>query len=327
MDLLEHIEWKMGCNPMENLKFFINDNFKQNLIYFPNLKELEVQGKFLQDQTIMELAKRCRQLKTVRLLDGDNRWLWGEHLVDLENIENLELKCCRNLDPNHLLALTEKRQVKSLNIVECEHLKDIPKMQNLCRNLEYLHTLRHTAFTQDPKFLRAVLDMPSLRCLQFFWINFMPLSFEENLFEELAQNKEKSTKLSSVKFENDRYYIEDESLQQWTDEKYAIMRENVCINGQAWQWSEEVFEKISQSLQNFKNLSTLNFQYCRLLNYEQLEKLPQVLENLKNIKIYGCPRKEDSQFYKQWLENSGIRSECQLKFESFLSLQVATVYR
>lgn len=325
MDLLKHIEWKMGCNPMENLKFFINDNFKQNLKYFPSLKELEVQGKFIQDQTIMELAKRCKELHSIRLLDGDNRWLWGEYLADLENIENLELKCCRNLDPNHLLALVQKRRIKSLNIVECEHLKDIPKMQNLCKNLTNLHTLRLTAFTQDPKFLKAILNLPALKCLQFFWINFMPLNFEENFFTELAQNPDKAQSLSHLKFENDRYYIEDETLQQWTDEKYAIMRENVCINGQAWQWSDEVFEKISQTLEHFTNLVSLKFHYCRLLNYDQLEKLPELLMGLKEIHIYGCPRKDDAQFKSHWLEETKIRSDCHLRFESFLSLKEALV--
>ncbi|XP_073823952.1 uncharacterized protein [Musca autumnalis] len=323
MDLLKHIEWKMGCNPMENLKFFINDNFKQNLKYFPMLKELEVQGKFLQDQTILELAKRCKALQSIRLMDGDNRWLWGEYLADLENIENLELKCCRNLDPNHLLSLAQKRHLKSLNIVECEHLKDIPKMQNLCKNLLNLHTLRLTAFTQDPTFLKAILRLPALKCLQFFWINFMPLNFEENLFFELSQNQDKAKTLSYLKFENDRYYIEDESLQQWTDEKYAIMRENVCINGQAWQWSEEVFEKISQTMEHFTTLATLNFHYCRLLSYDQLEKLPQLVGNLKEILIYGCPRKDDLQFHKQWQEDAKIRADCHLKFDSFLSLKEA----
>uniref|UniRef100_A0A1I8Q6P4 F-box domain-containing protein n=2 Tax=Stomoxys calcitrans TaxID=35570 RepID=A0A1I8Q6P4_STOCA len=319
MDLLKHIEWKMGCNPMENLKFFINDNFKRNLQYFPMLQELEVQGKFLQDQTILELAKSCRGLKTIRLLDGDNRFLWGEHLADLESIENLELKCCRNLDPNHLLVLTQKRAVKSLNIMECEHMKDIPKMINLCKYLTQLHTLRLTAFTQDQTLLKAILELPRLKCLQFFWINFMPLSFEENFFLELAHNSEKSSQLSALKFENDRYYIEDESLQQWTPEKYAIMRENVCINGQAWLWTEEVFNKISQNMENFPNLQQLNFHYCRLLNYEQLEILPTLLKNLKEILICGCPRREDLQFHQQWQENM----KCQLKFESFLSLKEA----
>ncbi|XP_075149448.1 uncharacterized protein LOC142223445 [Haematobia irritans] len=319
MDLLKHIEWKMGSNPMENLKFFINDNFKRNLKYFPNLQELEVQGKFLQDQTVMELAKSCKELRTIRLLDGDNRYLWGEYLPELEHIENLELKCCRNLDPNHLLALTQKRPVKLLNIMECEHMKDIPKMINLCKYLSQLHTLRLTAFTQDPSLLKAILELPLLKCLQFFWINFMPLTFEENFFLELARNTEKSSQLSSMKFENDRYYIEDESLQQWTPEKYAIMRENVCINGQAWQWSEDVFTKIAQTFENFSNLENLHFHYCRLLNYDQLEQLPMLLKNLKIIQISGCPRREDLLFHQQWLE----QNECQLKFESFLSLREA----
>lgn len=329
MDLLKHIEWSgVRTNPMENLKFFINNNFKRNVKYFKHLQEVEVQGKFLQDQTIMELAKHCKKLKTLRLLDGDNRWLWGEHLMDLESIENLELKSCRNLDPNHLLATSQKRQLKSLNIVECEYLKDIPKVINLCQYWQNLETLRLTAFTQDQKFLSSIISLPHLKLLQFYWINFMPLNFEENFFAELKNHKNKALLLNCLKFENDRYYLEDESLQQWTPEKYAIMRENVCINGQAWQWSNEDFDKILTCFKEFKNLHTLTFQYCRLLDYNQLQQLGLSLSNLKFISIYGCPKAEDKLFEKEWLlkENQqDFTPKCQLSFDSFLTLKEVLV--
>lgn len=325
MDLLKQIEWSgIRTNPMENLKYFINDNFKQNVKYFKNLQELEVQGKFLQDQTLLELAKNCKKLKTLRLLDGDNRWLWGEYLQDLEGIENLELKSCRNLDPNHLMAASQRRQLKSLNIVECEHLKDITKIVKLCDHWQYLETLRLTAFSQDPKLLKAIINLPALKCLQFYWINFMPLNFEENFFLELSLNETKSLLLKHLKFENDRYYLEDESLQEWSDEKYAIMRENVCINGQTWQWPSEIFDKISLSFEHFQNLLTLNFNYCRLLDYEQMKHLGLISRNLELIKVHGCPKKEDVNFKKQWLQEL-LSAKCQLSFESFLSLKEVMV--
>lgn len=320
MDLLKHIEWSgIRTNPLENLKYFINDNFRQNVKYFKNLQELEVQGKFLQDLAIKQLAKSCKKLKILRLLDGDNRWLWGEHLQDMESIEILELKSCRNLDPNHMLAVSKKRQLKSLNIVECEHLQDIPKMLQLCEHWKYLEILRLTAFTQDPKLLKAIINLPSLKTLQFFWINFMPLNFEENFFAELSSNEMKSLLLKKIKFENDRYYIEDESLQKWTPEKYAAMRENVCINGQSWQWSSEIFDKISINFEKFKNLKVLHFLYCRLLDYEQIKHLSLINEKLELIKIYGCPKKEDEQFRKMWLEEQ-VSAKCQLSFDSCLSV-------
>lgn len=326
MDLLKHIEWSgIRTNPMENLKYFINDNFKQNVKYFKNLKELEVQGKFLQDQTVLELAKHCKKLKMVRLLDGDNRWLWGEHLQDLEAIEKLELKSCRNLDPNHLLALSQRRQLKSLNIVECEHLKDIPKIIKLCDHWQNLETLRLTAFTQDRQFIKAIISLPALTTLQFYWINFMPLDFEETLFAELSSSSTKCKQLKHIKFENDRYYIEDESLMQWTAETYAIMRENVCINGQSWQWSSDLFNKISKSFENFHNLATLTFCYCRLLDYEQMKQIRLINEKLELIKIFGCPRKGDEVFQKHWLQEDVSTSKCLLSFESLLSLQTVTV--
>ena len=329
MDLLKHIEWSgVRTNPMENLKFFINNNFKGNVKYFKNLQEVEVQGKFLQDQTILELAKNCKKLKTLRLLDGDNRWLWGEHLMDLEAIENLELKSCRNLDPNYLLSTSQKRCLKTLNIVECEYLKDIPKMLTLCQHWQNLETLKLTAFTQDQKFLQAIISLPQLKLLQFYWINFMPLNFEENFFVELKNHTTKAHSLNFIKFENDRYYLEDESLQQWTPEKYAIMRENVCINGQAWQWSQEVFDKILSCFKEFINLHTLTFQYCRLLDYNQLQQLGLSLNNLKLIKFDGCPQPEDKLFEKDWLsvENKqDFVKKCQLSFESFLTLKEVMV--
>ncbi|XP_065356786.1 uncharacterized protein LOC135951129 isoform X2 [Calliphora vicina] len=327
MDLLKHIEWSgIRTNPMENLKYFINDNFKQNVKYFKNLQELEVQGKFLQDQTIKELSINCKKLKTLRLLDGDNRWLWGEHLQDLQSIENLELKSCRNLDPNHLIAVSEKRHLKSLNIVECEHLKDIPQMLKLCNYWLNLETLRLTAFSQDNKFIKAILNLPKLKILQFYWINFMPLNFEETFFLELSLHKTKSLQLKNLKFENDRYYIEDESLQQWSDEQYAIMRENVCINGQSWQWSSEIFDKISLNFENFKNLLTLSFHYCRLLDYEQMKCLSLINDKLELIKVLGCPKKEDVLFKKQWLQEQ-VSAKCHLSFESLLPLaEVLNLY-
>ncbi|KAM7352063.1 uncharacterized protein ACRADG_004708 isoform 1-T2 [Cochliomyia hominivorax] len=321
MDLLKHIEWSgVRTNPLENLKYFINNNFKQNVKYFKNLLELEVQGKFLQDQAILEMAKNCKKLKTLKLLDGDNRWLWGEHLQDLESIENLELKSCRNLDPNHMLAVSQKRQLKSLNIVECEHLQDIPKMLKLCDHWQYLESLRLTAFSQDRNLLNAIINLPALKTLQFFWINFMPLDFEENFFLELSSNTKKSLSLKHLKFENDRYYIEDESLQKWTPEKYAAMRENVCINGQSWQWSAEIFDKISKNFEYFKNLQTVTLFYCRLLDYEQIKHLSLINEQLELIKIYGCPQEKDEQFKKLWQEE-GVSARCRVDFESCLTLK------
>uniref|UniRef100_A0A1B0BIX8 Reelin domain-containing protein n=1 Tax=Glossina palpalis gambiensis TaxID=67801 RepID=A0A1B0BIX8_9MUSC len=320
MDLLKEIEWKMGGNPMENLKYFINHNFAENVKHFENLQILRVQGKFLQDKVIRELSKFCKQLKTIELLDGDSRWLTGQHLWQLENLQNLQIKSCRNLEMDNLLLCSKHCHLEQLNIVECDLLKSVPKMLDLSANLQHLKYLNLTAFTSDSKLLKAILNLPQLERLKFYWINFMPLQFEENYFAELEANHQKRSHLTELTFENDRFYIEDESLQQWTPHSYATMRENVCINGQEWQWSDEMFQKFCKQLQKFKNLHDIQLNYCRLFNYDQLKKLPLVSSSICKITIKGCLQREDQQYLKEWfLSLDNKTHKCQLRFDSFLS--------
>lgn len=319
-DLIEYIEWSgISSIPLEDYKNLINNNLKQNLKYFTNLLELEVVGNLLQDEIILELSKSCRQFKTLKFLDKDNFDFKGKYLAKIKTIENLELKSCGNLD-FRLFKVSKKRKLRCLNIMDCERLQDINKIMNLSKRWKYLETLRLTAFSAYPKLLKSLLNLPCLKTLQFFALNVMPPNFEENFFQQLKANKTKSLLLKNIKFENDIYNMDYETLENLSCKKYAEKRESICLYSPPRQWSKEMFVMFAKDFEIFKNLKTLELKYCRLLNYQQLKRLCIINQKLQLIKIYGCAMEVDDLLKKCWQEDE-FTARCQLNFESQLTWQ------
>ncbi|XP_037825433.1 uncharacterized protein LOC119613482 [Lucilia sericata] len=299
--------------------------FTHCIQYFKNLRVLKIYGNAFPDSTILELAKHCMKLKSISFTTIENNMFQGKHLHQLEAIENLNLKYCHRLDTNNLLAVSQKRHLKSLNLLGCYQFYAIPPILELCNHWHYLETLVLFANTSDKQFLKAIIDLPSLKSLQFNWVDIGPamavLNFEENLFLTLSEHQYKSEKLKYIKFTNEQFYLHG-MIEKSSQKEYAIMKESLHARLPFRHWSMEKFDLISLAFKSFKNLHTINFHYWRPLTNEQLINFVKINSNLQFIKIEGCPEAGDNDFKNQWMN-----PKCQLQLQSILTLdEVKKIY-
>ncbi|XP_065368896.1 uncharacterized protein LOC135961329 [Calliphora vicina] len=312
----------------EEMKYLqIQQDFRHNLQCFNNLRELEIEGNTFIDETVLDLAKYCKGLKSISFKGVDSDGFYGKHLHQLESIENMGLKCCRNLDPNHLLAVSQKNHLKSLNVVYCYNVYNIPTFLKLCNHWLYLETLILFAFTSDNQCIAAIINLPSLKTLQFYWQKFMwnkaSSCFEETFFLALKKHHDKAFKLKHIKFSYERYIMDLETVYQPLER--ARKKEELCAQVQSWTWPKNAATNICSTFAEFKNLHTINFHYCRPLDNDQLIYLAKENDSLNLIKIEGCPKVEDGEFKKQWANLKSIQ-KCQLKLESILPLADVKVW-
>ncbi|XP_023297465.2 uncharacterized protein LOC111680077 [Lucilia cuprina] len=299
--------------------------FTHCIRYFKNLCELKIYGNAFPDSTILELAKHCKKLKSITFTTMENGLFQGKHLHQLEAIENLNLKFCHRLDPKHLLAVSQKRHLKMLNLLGCYRLSEMSPILQLCNHWRYLETLVLFAITSDKQFLKAIIDLPSLKSLQFNWVDISPvrpvLNFEENFFLTLSEHQYKSEKLKYIKFTNEQTYSHC-MIEKCSQKEYAKMKESLHARLPFEHWSMEKFNLISLTLKSFKNLHTINFHYWRPLSNEQLINLVKMNSNLQFIKIDGCPEAGDIDLKNQWMD-----PKCKLQLESILTLdEVKNIY-
>ncbi|XP_065369839.1 uncharacterized protein LOC135962039 [Calliphora vicina] len=311
-----------GISQEEEMKYLqFQKDFRHNLQYFNNLRELEIEGNTFLDETVLDLAKYCKGLKSISFKGVDIDGFLGKHLHQLENIENMGLKYCSNLDPNHLLAVSQKNLLKSLNIVYCSDVYNIPTFLKLCNHWLYLESLILLAFTSDTQGIQAIINLPSLKTLQFYWNKLMwnkaSPCFEETFFLALKKHHEKALKLKHIQFSCDSYIMDFKKICQPLEQ--ARKKEELCAQMQSWKWPKKASKKICSAFAEFKNLHTINFHYCRPLDNDQLIYVAKENASLRQIKIEGCLKVKDGDFKKRWANLKSVQ-KCQLELESILPL-------
>ncbi|XP_036321756.1 uncharacterized protein LOC118735872 [Rhagoletis pomonella] len=291
-------------NMMQNAKRYMNIILCRHLVHFAPLQSFEVQGKFLAEYTVRELARYCPQLRALQLLDAGTRWLLGKHFHLLRRVELLNLHDCENLRRRLMRKTCHALQLKSLNLVECKELLHPPTIWQLCMHFQMLQQLHLTALADTP-LLAAILELPKLKELKFYWLNDF-VEFVKSLFTELSLRRRES--LCTLHCANESIFLENASQRVWRAGEYAAMRELATINGRPWQW-QECFDEWLKLLGDCTSLESLTYEYCRVFSYEQILALPKMGSHLKLIRLIGCRDECDEKLIRSWMQqqNQGCR--------------------
>uniref|UniRef100_A0A0A1XGD8 Leucine--tRNA ligase n=1 Tax=Zeugodacus cucurbitae TaxID=28588 RepID=A0A0A1XGD8_ZEUCU len=296
-------------NLIEKCRKQINIWFCRHLIHFPHVRQVEVLGFFFLDFTARQLARYCPQLRQFQILDINTRSLSGKNFHLFRHLEVLELPLCTSLEPKYMLKICKKLKLKELYIVENRRLMYAPILKQMFALQFSSLTILWISALADQRVVSAILELPHLEKLKFYWIDNY-VSFEKVLFKELLRLRQNS--LFAMGWESEPPFLMNESFVNWDPYEYELRREEVSINGCAWKCFADYPEWINL-LTGCTKLETMSFLYSRILTKEQILALPRMCKTLENVQIVGSRQEFDDDVLKEWKEQT--RPSCQLCIE------------
>ncbi|XP_053959729.1 uncharacterized protein LOC128864199 [Anastrepha ludens] len=298
-------------NLMRAIKRPINGALCRHLVHFAHLHDFEVQGKYLDEYTVRELARYCPQLRKLRLLDPGSRWLFGKNIHLLRNLVSLSVQNCDRFRRESMLYICRELQLKELNFVGCKKLQHAHTIQRMCLHLQSVQRLHLTAIA-DSVMLTTILTLPTLKRLKFYWLN-DDIGFQRMLFKKLLELRRDT--LCCLRFSNEPILLEYASQTNWLKERYASLREFVTVNALPWKW-KECFAEWLQLLCGSTSLKAITCEYCRVFSSKQILQTPSFCKRLKVIRLIGCRELADERLLQSWSRKS--RFGCQLLIEGDL---------
>ncbi|CAD6997940.1 unnamed protein product [Ceratitis capitata] len=295
-----------------NLRCSVSMKIRRHLVHFPYLEILQIEGIFLADEVIDELARCCPKIRELQFMDAYTYFTTGEHFSSFRNLEVIDICSSMRCRLVEMLKVCHQLHLKKLNMVDTRRLYEPAFFSALVKTQYATLTTLWLSAIKDKDTILLILKLPLLVELKFYWKRTYE-GFEEILFSALSETKQNS--LHSVSFEVHPLPYEMISFRYFGTYSEAGHVLQGIHDG--WELCESSLKEFLKLLDVCMSLEKLAIRYCSLFKEKDIFIFPEHCESLRLIQMIGQCRKHDEKFLYKWRERAEDCS-CELRIEGEL---------